>query len=102
MHSNSVRFIANGIITVFSLLIIFARLYNLPSSGEYWLWALPALFILILDIYFLTKSMIRQPKDTDTGLVTFLISVGGTMGFGLSALALNQPLLQIPFRPKAA
>jgi protein-S-isoprenylcysteine O-methyltransferase Ste14 len=97
MSARTVRFIANGIITVFSLVLIIGRLVFCSPSSYYWLWGVPALLISVLDIYFLTRSMLHQPKDIDTGLGTFLISVSGSMGFSLSALFMGCPILDLPF-----
>ncbi len=99
MYTRTVRFIANGIITIFSLLLILARLAAPSSSGYYWLWGLPALFIIILDVYFLIKSTLREPKGTDTGLATFFISVSASLGFGFSAVAVGYPVLDFPQGP---
>jgi len=97
MTSRTIRFIANGIITVFSLVLITGRLIYFSHSAYYWLWGIPALLISVLDIYFLTKSLRRQPKDLDIGFTTFLISVSGSMGFGLSALFINYPVLTLAY-----
>ncbi|MDR3562944.1 MAG: isoprenylcysteine carboxylmethyltransferase family protein [Negativicutes bacterium] len=96
MSAKTVRFIANGTITVFSLFLIVARLAAPSSSGYHWLWGIPALLIILLDVYFLTKSLLRQPKNVDTCLTTFLISVGSSLGFGFSAVAVGFPVLDLP------
>lgn len=96
MSSWNIRLVANGTITVFCLLIIVARLTAFSSSGYHWLWGIPALLITVLDIYFLTKSLLHEPKRVDTGFTTFLISVTGSMGFGLSAVVVTYPVLDLP------
>ncbi|MDR3592055.1 MAG: isoprenylcysteine carboxylmethyltransferase family protein [Negativicutes bacterium] len=93
MSTQNIRFIANGIITVFSFLVILGRLTEPSTSGYHWLWGIPALLILFLDIYFLTKSLLREPKGADTSLTAFMISVGGSLGFGFSAFAIGYPIV---------
>ena len=52
MSQRSVRFVANGIITVFTLLMILAKLTMVSLTSYVWLWGIPALFISLLDISF--------------------------------------------------
>lgn len=94
MSIKIIRFTANGIITLLSILIIVSRLMSFSTSSEYWLWAIPALLIAVLDIYFLTKSMLREPKGTDTSLAAVLISVSASMGSLLSALVISYPVVE--------
>ncbi|WP_082816827.1 methyltransferase family protein [Anaerosporomusa subterranea] len=96
MSLKTIRIIANGIITLYSLLLIVSRLMSFSTSSEYWLWGIPALLITLLDIYFLTKSMLREPKRADTSTSTILISVSASLVFCLSALVINYPVLQFP------
>lgn len=96
MSARRIRFIANAIITVFCLLIIVARIMTFSASGYHWLWGASALLIAVLDVYFLTRSMLHEPKNIDTGLITFFISVSGSMGFALSAFVVGYPLLDFP------
>ncbi|MDR3559874.1 MAG: isoprenylcysteine carboxylmethyltransferase family protein [Negativicutes bacterium] len=97
MSTHAVRCIANGTITVFSLLLIITRMTSLSSSGYHLLWGIPALLILVLDIYFLTKSMLHQPKGIDTTLSSFLLSVGASLGFGFSAIAIAYPASDLAY-----
>jgi protein-S-isoprenylcysteine O-methyltransferase Ste14 len=97
MHSVRLRLLANAIVTVFSLLIVTYRLIYFNSSGLFWLWGALAIIITVLDIYFLTKSLLNTPKNIDTRISTFFISVGSSLGFGLSAAVITCPPLTLSF-----
>lgn len=90
------RFIANGTITIFVLLLIVSRLMGGSSSIYYWLWGIPSITVSTLEIYFLTRSLMKQPKNIDTRFSTFAISLGATVGFGIVAIAIPYSQFQIP------
>jgi protein-S-isoprenylcysteine O-methyltransferase Ste14 len=90
MSAQRIRYLANALITVFSILIIVSILKG-SSSRYHWLWGIPGLVVAGLDIYFLTRSTFNRPKNADTRLSTFFLSVGGALGFGISALFIDFP-----------
>jgi len=75
MYPQTVRLLANAILTVFCIALIISRLSELLIFGYHWFWAGPALFVACLNLYFLTQSFINKPKEMDTSLTSFFISV---------------------------
>ncbi|SPF41107.1 putative Isoprenylcysteine carboxyl methyltransferase [Candidatus Desulfosporosinus infrequens] len=69
----------------------------LVSSREYLLWAIPVIAVSMLDIYFLTRSLLREPKKIDTRLSTVVISIGATFGFSLVAIGIGDPAIDVPY-----
>lgn len=94
MSFKFIRVTANGIVAASTLLIIISRLASFPTVGIYWLWGIPALLIAILDIYFLTRSMLHKPACADSSYSSLFISVSASLGFCLSAIAISYPVLQ--------
>lgn len=85
------RFIASGMVTLF-LVIIITRSYRMIStSSDHLLWGIPVIAVSLLDIYFLTSSLLREPKNIDTRLSTLVISLGATFGFSLVAVSIADP-----------
>jgi protein-S-isoprenylcysteine O-methyltransferase Ste14 len=100
MNGNTVqriRFIAGGSVSVFTLTIIVMRFLTFAPSLYSWLWVIPGMFANLLDLYFLNKSLLKRPKNIDTRLSTFCISIGATFGMDLVAAALNAPPLSLPY-----
>ena len=90
------RFIVSGLVTTFLILIIVSATMMILKSDEYLLWGIPVIAVSLLDIYFLTRSLLRAPKSIDTRLSTFIISGGATFGFSLAAILIVDPQLQFP------
>lgn len=96
MRAKYVRYTANAIITLYLLIVIVGRLTTFSSSPYHLLWGGVALIVAVLDIYFLTRSLLNEPKNVDTSLAGFLLGVGGTMGFVASAAAITYPVADFP------
>lgn len=90
------RFIASGLVTLFLLVIIVRAIMMLFTSSDHLLWGVPVIAISLLDIYFLTRSLVREPKNIDTRLSTAIISLGATFGFSLVAVSIADPQLEFP------
>lgn len=91
------RFIASGLVTLFLIAIIVRTVTMLLVSRDYLLWALPVIIVSLLDIYFLTRSLLRAPKNIDTRFSTFIISLGATFGFSLVAVLIADSELVLPY-----
>lgn len=91
------RFIASGMVTLFLLIIIVRAVMMLLQSWDYLLWAIPVIAVSVLDIYFLTRSLVQQPKKMDTRLSTFVISIGATFGFSLVAIGIGDQVVLVPY-----
>ena len=96
-QNQSFRFMASGMVTLFLMIIIVRAVMMLWASREFWLWGIPVVAVSILDIYFLTRSLLREPKKIDTRLSTLMISMGATFGFSLVAIGIGDPLMGIPY-----
>lgn len=92
------RLLASGMVTVFLVVIIVRAVMMVVASREYLLWGIPVIAVSVLDIYFLTRSLVREPKKIDTRLSTFVISIGATFGFSLVAIGIGDQLLEVPYR----
>lgn len=92
------RFIASGIVTLFLIIIVIAALNMIFSGSQYWLWGIPVVTVSVLDIYFLTRSLLREPKKIDMRISTFIISIGATFGFSLVAISVGDLSLEIPYK----
>lgn len=77
------RLVAGGSATLFMILTIFLALMKLTLSVSHFLWGLPVIAVSLLDIFFLTRSLIRQPKNIDTRVSSLLIGMGTTFGFSV-------------------
>ena len=87
------RFIASGLVTLFLVMIIARSFTMIFISSDHLLWGIPVVAVSLLDIYFLTSSLLRAPKSIDTRLSTFIISLGATFGFSLVAVSIADPPL---------
>ncbi len=97
MSANSIRYIANAIITLYTLLIVVVRVSAHHASWYHLLWGGVALIVTVMDIYFLIKSTLNKPKNVDTSLSGFLLGVVGSLGFVGSAVAITYPVPDLPF-----
>ena len=91
------RFMASGMVTVFLLAIMSSTVMKLVASPDYVLWAIPVIVVTFLDLYFLTRSLLRAPKSIDTRLSTLIISIGATFGFSLVAVLIADAELVFPY-----
>ena len=80
------RFIASGMVTLFLVIVMVQAFRMIFMSSYHLLWGIPVIAVSLLDIYFLTSSLLRKPKSIDTRLSTFIISLGATFGFSLAAI----------------
>lgn len=85
------RFIASSLVTIFLVFIITRAFKMIFLSSDHLLWGIPVIAVSLLDIYFLTSSLLRKPKSIDTRLSTFIISLGATFGFSLVAVSIADP-----------
>lgn len=88
------RFMASGMVTLFLILIIVFTLRTFLTSIHHWLWGIPVVFVSLLDIYFLTRSLSRRPTSIDTSLSSLIISLGATFGFSLVAMLIAPPPIE--------
>lgn len=91
------RFMASGMVTLFLMVIIVRAVMMVVTSRDYLLWGIPVIAVSVLDIYFLTRSLLHQPKKMDTRLSTLVISIGATFGFSLVAIGIGDPLVVVPY-----
>jgi len=96
MHNNASReqqwrFLASGAVTIYMVAIVFLTLTWLGSSVHHLLWGIPVIAVSLLDIYFLTRSLLKQPKKIDTRLSSLLIGMGTTFGFSVIVMFLSTP-----------
>jgi protein-S-isoprenylcysteine O-methyltransferase Ste14 len=92
------RFMASGMVTLFLIvMIVFTLKLLLLLSFHHWLWGIPVVLVSLLDIYFLTRSLLRRPTSIDTRASTLLISLGATFGFSLVAIVSAPPFLELPY-----
>ena len=92
------RFIASGLVTLFLIIVITSAFKMIFMSSDHLLWGIPVIAVSLLDIYFLTSSLLHEPKSIDTRLSTFIISIGATFGFSLVAVLIADPYLALPYR----
>ena len=71
--------------------IVFLALIRLASSIHHMLWGIPVIAVSLLDIYFLTRSLLQQPKKIDTRLSSLLIGLGTTFRFSALVMFLSTP-----------
>ena len=83
------RLVAGGSVTVFMILTIFLALMKLTLSVSHFLWGLPVIAVSLMDIFFLTRSLIRQPKNIDTRISSLLIGLGTTFGFSVLVMVFS-------------
>ena len=91
------RFMASGMVTLFLILIIVFTFRTVLASFHYWLWGIPVILVCLLDIYFLTRSLLQRPTSIDTRLSTLLFSLGATFGFSLVAILIAPPSIALPY-----
>ena len=85
------RFLASGSVTLFMLVIIFLTLMRLSQSLHHILWGIPIIVVSALDIYFLTRSLLQQPKKIDARISSMIIGLGTTFGFSVIVMFVSAP-----------
>jgi len=55
------RFIASGMVTLFLIAVVTSALMMMSTSNEHLLWGIPVIAVSLLDIYFLTRSLLSGP-----------------------------------------
>ena len=71
--------------------VVFLALTRLAASVHHMLWGIPVIAVSLLDIYFLTRSLLQQPKKIDTSLSSLLIGLGTTFGVSVLVMFLSTP-----------
>ena len=84
-----IRFVAGGSVTLFMVAIIVLTATTLSRSLYYLLWGLPVIAVSLLDIYFLTRSLLQKPKTIDVRLSSLIIGLGTTFGFSVAVMVLS-------------
>ena len=84
-----IRFIAGGSVTLFMLAIIVLTATTLNRSLYHLLWGMPVIAVSLLDIYFLSRSLLQKPKTIDVRLSSLLIGLGTTFGFSVAVMVLS-------------
>lgn len=92
------RLMASGMVSLFLIVIIAFTLRTILTSTHHWLWGMPVILVSLLDIYFLTRSLLQQPLSIDRRLSTLIISLGATFGLSLVAILIASPALEMPYR----
>jgi protein-S-isoprenylcysteine O-methyltransferase Ste14 len=62
---------------------------TLNRSLYHLLWGLPVIAVSLLDIYFLSRSLLQKPKTIDTRISSLLIGLGTTFGFSVAVMVLS-------------
>jgi protein-S-isoprenylcysteine O-methyltransferase Ste14 len=97
MPAHLIRFLATGIVIIYTLFLITTKIFEFPSGVYYWLWGMPGITLNMVSAYFLIKSLQQNPKDVDTRLSTFVASVAGTLTMALSATFISYPIAEFTF-----
>lgn len=85
------RYIVSGAVTLFLVCTIFITLTKVSASLYHLLWGLPVIAVGLLDVYFLTRSLLQQPKKIDVRWSSVLIGLGTTFGFSVAVMFLSSP-----------
>ena len=85
----AIRYLAGGAVTLFMLAIILLTATTLNRSLYHFLWGLPVIAVSLLDIYFLSRSLLQKPKTIDTRISSVLIGLGTTFGFSVAVMVLS-------------
>lgn len=88
-QQQTIRFLAGGSVTLFMVAIIFLTINTLHRSLYHLLWGLPVIAVSLLDIYFLSRSLLQKPKTIDTRISSLLIGLGTTFGFSVAVMVLS-------------
>lgn len=90
-REQKLRFLASGAVTLFMIAIVVLTLAKITLSLHHMLWGIPVVAVSLLDIYFLTRSLLQQPKNIDIRLSSLLIGLGTTFGFSVIVIFLSTP-----------
>ena len=85
----AIRYLAGGSVTLFMLAIIALTATTLNRSLYHLLWGLPVIAVSLLDIYFLSRSLLQKPKTIDSRISSLLIGLGTTFGFSVAVMVLS-------------
>jgi len=85
----AIRYLAGGSVTLFMVAIIALTATTLNRSLYHLLWGLPVIAVSLLDIYFLSRSLLQKPKTIDTRISSLLIGLGTTFGFSVAVMVLS-------------
>lgn len=87
--SQRLRYLAGGSVTLFMIGIIFLTVTTLNRSLYHWLWGIPVIAVSLLDIYFLSRSLLQEPKKIDVRISSLLIGLGTTFGFSVAVIVFS-------------
>lgn len=91
VRQQHMRYLASGAVTLFMVAVIFLTLTRITVSLHHLLWGLPVIVVSLLDVYFLTRSLLQQPKNIDTRFSSLLIGLGTTFGFSVLVMFISAP-----------
>lgn len=94
------RYFAGGLVITFMVTIIYLTLTTLTKSMQHFLWGVPVIAVSLLDIYFLSRSLLQQPKKIDTRMSSLLIGLGTTFGFSVIVMMISDPNAELFFPDK--
>jgi protein-S-isoprenylcysteine O-methyltransferase Ste14 len=92
-----IRYLAGGSVTLFMMAIIVLTATTLSRSLYYLLWGLPVIAVSLLDIYFLSRSLLHKPKTIDTRISSLLIGLGTTFGFSVAVMVLSPQQAEVAY-----
>ncbi len=90
-NEQNLRYFISGAVTLYLVCTIFLSLTKVSASLYHLLWGLPVIAIGLLDVYFLTRSLLQQPKKIDVRWSSVLIGLGTTFGFSVAVMFLSTP-----------
>ena len=90
-YEQNLRYFVSGSVTLFLVCTIFLTLTKVSASLYHLLWGLPVIAVGLLDVYFLTRSLLQQPKKIDVRWSSVLIGLGTTFGFSVAVMFLSTP-----------
>ena len=90
-NEQNLRYFISGAVTLYLVCTIFLSLTKVSASLYHLLWGLPVIAVGLLDVYFLTRSLLQQPKKIDVRWSSVLIGLGTTFGFSVAVMFLSSP-----------
>lgn len=96
----AIRYLAGGSVTLFMMAIIALTATTLNRSLYHLLWGLPVIAVSLLDIYFLSRSLLQKPKTIDTRISSLLIGLGTTFGFSVAVMVLSPQQAGVAYAPE--
>ena len=84
-----IRMLVGGLVTLFLVAMIFLTLMTFTLSLQHFLWGIPVIVVSCIDIYFLSRSLLQEPKKIDIRLSSILIGLGTTFGFSVVVMMLS-------------